>query len=306
MQPNSKEVYTLVIKNMRRRRTSTHRHGFQFVTLCISTTLVLILLGLMVLSMLTAHNLSSWVKENLTVTVMLSDNMSQTEAKRICRDLRNKSYTKELKFISKEQALKEQTEAMGTDPTEFLGENPFVATLELQLNADYANHDSLTWIAAQIKKKPKVSDVTYQEDLMDKVNTNLRKVSLGLLVLAVLMTFVSFSLISNSVRLSVYSRRFIIHTMKLVGASWRFIRAPFIRQSIVIGVLAALLACTVLCGGLYAFYTLEPAIVNVVTVREIAITGAAVLLFGILITAFCSYISVNRFLRMSAGELYKI
>jgi cell division transport system permease protein len=260
----------------------------------------------MVLSMLTARNLSCWVKENLTVTVMLADNMGQQEAKRLCAELRKQSYTKEITLIGKEQALKEQTEAMGTDPTEFLGVNPFVPTLELQLQADYANRDSLKWIAAQIKKRSKVTDVTYQEDLMDKVNTNLRKVSLVLLALAVLMTFVSFSLISNSVRLSVYSRRFIIHTMKLVGASWRFIRAPFIRQSVLIGVLAAVLACAALCAGLYALYNYDHSIVNILSYKEIAITCGAVLLFGILITVFCSYISVNRFLRMSAGELYKI
>ena len=290
----------------RKKRTTTHRHGFQFVTLCISTTMVLILLGLMVFSMLTAHNLSCWVKENLTVTVMLADNMSVKEAKKLCSDLHRRPYTKQIVYISKDRALKEQTEAMGTDPTEFLGANPFVATLELQLQADYANRDSLRWISKELRKSAKVTDVAYQQDLMDKVNSNLRKISLVLLVLAVLMTFVSFSLINNSVRLSIYSRRFIIHTMKLVGASWRFIRAPFIRQSLVIGVLAAVLACAALGGALYAFYSYEPSILTLVTWREMAITGGSVLLFGILITLLCSYISVNRYLRMSAGELYKI
>lgn len=260
----------------------------------------------MVFSMLTAHNLSCWVKENLTVTVMLADNMSVKEAKKLCSDLHRRPYTKQIVYISKDRALKEQTEAMGTDPTEFLGANPFVATLELQLQADYANRDSLRWISKELRKSAKVTDVAYQQDLMDKVNSNLRKISLVLLVLAVLMTFVSFSLINNSVRLSIYSRRFIIHTMKLVGASWRFIRAPFIRQSLVIGVLAAVLACAALGGALYAFYTYEPSILTLVTWREMAITGGSVLLFGILITLLCSYISVNRYLRMSAGELYKI
>jgi cell division transport system permease protein len=290
----------------RRRKTTAHRHGFQFVTLCISTTLVLVLLGLMVLSMLTAHNLSKWVKENLTVTVMLADSASDQEARQLCKRLSGRPFAKEILYVSKEQALKEQSAAMGTDPTEFLGVNPFVATLELQLNADYANGDSLKWIASELKRHSKVTDVTYQQDLMDKVNVNLHKVSLALLVLAVLMTFVSFTLINNSVRLSIYSRRFIIHTMKLVGASWRFIRAPFLRQTVVIGVLAAVLACAVLGAGLYAFYTYEPGMLTIVSYREIGITAAAVVFFGIAITLFCAYISVNRFLRMSAGELYKI
>lgn len=290
----------------RKRRTTAHRHGFQVVTLCISITLVLVLLGLMVLSTLTAHNLSCWVKENLTVTVMLSDNMSVKEAQALCHQLEKRPYSKEIVYISKDRALKEQSAAMGTDPTEFLGVNPFVATLELQLSADYANGDSLRWISKELKKHSKVTDVTYQQDLMDKVNTNLRKVSLGLLVLAALMIIVSFTLISNSVRLGIYSRRFIIHTMKLVGASWSFIRAPFLRRSLIIGLVAAVLACAVLGAGLYGFYTYEPAMLTVVTPRDMAVTAGAVLLFGIFITTICSYISVNRFLRMSAGELYKI
>jgi len=127
-----------------------------------------------------------------------------------------------------------------------------------------------------------------------------------LLALAVLLTFVSFSLINNTVRLSVYSRRFIIHTMKLVGASWGFIRKPFMKQALFVGVIAALIAIAVLGGCVYALYYYEPNIISIITWRELTITAVAVLLFGIIITAACSYISVNKFLRMSAGELYKI
>ena len=141
---------------------------------------------------------------------------------------------------------------------------------------------------------------------MDSVNRNLTKVNLVLLALAVLLTFVSFSLINNTVRLSVYSRRFIIHTMKLVGASWGFIRKPFMKQALLVGVIAALIAIAVLGGCVYALYYYEPNIISIITWRELTITAVAVLLFGIIITAACSYISVNKFLRMSAGELYKI
>jgi cell division transport system permease protein len=141
---------------------------------------------------------------------------------------------------------------------------------------------------------------------MDSVNRNLTKVNLVLLALAVLLTFVSFSLINNTVRLSVYSRRFIIHTMKLVGASWGFIRKPFMKQALLVGVIAALIAIAVLGGCMYALYYYEPNIISIITWRELTITAVAVLLFGIIITAACSYISVNKFLRMSAGELYKI
>ena len=141
---------------------------------------------------------------------------------------------------------------------------------------------------------------------MDSVNRNLTKVNLLLLALAVLLTFVSFSLINNTVRLSVYSRRFLIHTMKLVGASWAFIRKPFMRQALLVGVVAAIVAIVALGGLVYGLYYYEPNILTVITWRELTITGVAVLLFGIIITATCSYISVNKFLRMSAGELYKI
>ena len=208
--------------------------------------------------------------------------------------------------MSKEQALKEQTAAMGSDPSEFHGANPLVATLELQLNSDYANRDSLRWIARELKKNPKVTDVAYQEDLMDNVNKILSRINILLLILALLLTFVSFSLINNTVRLSVYSRRFLIHTMKLVGASWGFIRRPFMQQGLLVGIIAALLAICVLGGCVYALYTYEPNILNIITWRELAITAVAVLLFGIIITAVCSWISVNKFLRMTAGELYKI
>ncbi len=278
----------------------------QSVTLCISTAMVLILIGLVVLSVLTAQNLSNYVKENLTVTVMLTDTASVNDAHRLCRDLYHRPYARNIDYISKEQALKEQTEAMGSDPSEFLGVNPFVATLELQLKADYANRDSLREIAKELRNTPKVTDVTYQEDLMDKVNGNLQKLSIILLVLAGLLTFISYSLISNSVRLGIYARRFTINTMKLVGASWGFIRRPFMRKAMLVGLLAALVACLVLGGATYALYIYEPGVETIITWQVLTIVGVSVFLFGIIITTLCAYISVNHFLKLTAGELYKI
>ena len=304
MQPNSNFYVRKLMK--RRKKYAGNRRGVQLVTLCISTAMVLVLLGMVVLSVQTSRNLSQWVKENLTVTVMLSDDVSVNGAKLLCRDLYHRPYSKNIDYISRDQALKEQTEAMGSDPSEFLGVNPFPATLELQLKSDYANRDSLKWIAKELQKNPKITDVAYQVDLMDSVNRNLTKLNLLLLFLAVLLTCVSFSLINNTVRLSVYSRRFIIHTMKLVGASWSFIRRPFMNQALLVGVIAALIAIAVLGGLYYGLYYYEPNIITVITWRELTITAVAVLLFGIIITATCSYISVNKFLRMSAGELYKI
>ena len=292
---------------MKRRREKTgRRQGVQLVTLCISTAMVLVLLGLVVFSVQTSRNLSQWVKENLTVTVVLNDEVSVGDAKQFQQDLIHRPFSKDIHYISREQALKEQTEAMGSDPSEFLGMNPFPATLELQLQSDYANADSLVWISEELRKNPKVTDVAYQVDLMDSVNRNLAKLNILLLVLAVLLTFISFSLINNTVRLSVYSRRFLIHTMKLVGASWGFIRRPFMKQGLLVGILAALIAIIVLGSGVYGLYYYEPGIQFIITWRELVITGLAVLVFGLVITLTCSYISVNRFLRMPPGELYKI
>ena len=292
---------------MKRRREKTgRRQGVQLVTLCISTAMVLVLLGLVVFSVQTSRNLSQWVKENLTVTVVLTDEVSVGDAKQFQQDLIHRPFSKDIHYISREQALKEQTEAMGSDPSEFLGMNPFPATLELQLHSDYANADSLVWISEELRTNPKVTDVAYQVDLMDSVNRNLAKLNILLLVLAVLLTFISFSLINNTVRLSVYSRRFLIHTMKLVGASWGFIRRPFMKQGLLVGILAALIAIIVLGSGVYGLYYYEPGIQFIITWRELVITGLAVLVFGLVITLTCSYISVNRFLRMPPGELYKI
>lgn len=289
-----------------KRKNTGNRQGLQVVTLCISTAMVLILLGLVVFSVLTARNLSDYVKENLTVTMMLEDDMTNPEALQLCRNLRARRYISSLHYVSKQQALKEQTAAMGTDPTEFIGTNPFLGSIEVNLKADYANSDSLRWIEKELKKYPKVGDITYQQDLMDSVNDNLRKISIVLLILAGLLTFVSFSLINNTVRLGIYARRFSIHTMKLVGASWRFIRRPFVCCAVVVGLVAALIAVVVLAGCVYALVQYEPDAMTVITWEVMAVTAASVFLSGIVITAVCSSISVNKFLRMKAGELYKI
>ena len=290
----------------KRRRHGRRQGSLQIITLCNSTSLVLILLGMVTFTVLTARNLSSYVKENLTVTLMLSEKMTVAESQRLRTSLNNKRYISRTLYISPQQALKEHVKAMGSDPTDFLGGNPFVGSIEMQLKAEYANNDSLKWITRELRANSNIEDITYQKDFMDQVNANLRKISIVLLVLAALLTFISFSLINNTIRLSVFSRRFSIHTMKLVGASWSFIRWPFIKRAIAEGLVAAIVADGVLAAGIYALYNLEPEILVVVDWRVMTITGVAVLLFGLIITTFCSYLSVNRFLRMSAGDLYKI
>lgn len=288
------------------KRKKGNGRGLQVVTLCISTSLVLILLGLVVLIGLTAQNLSEYVKENLTITVMFDDTATDREAAVVCRKLQTKPYVTHLEYISREQALKEQTKALGTDPSEFLGVNPFVPSAEIHLRASCANSDSLKWIGKQIRAYDRVAEVSYQKDLMESVNSNLQKVSLVMIVLAVLLTVVSFSLINNTVRLGIFARRFSINTMKLVGASWSFIRKPFISMAVLEGLLAGIIADAVLAGCVYALFSYEPGTMTVVTWEVLAITGGAVLLFGVLISTACVYFSVNHYLTMPAKRLYKV
>ncbi len=291
-----------------KRKKKAYKSGstFQVATLCLSTAMALILLGLVVFTTLTARNLSSLVKENLIVTVMFNNNVTNREAQVVCKKLKQKHYVTSLAFTTREQALKEATTELGTDPSEFADMNPFTPSAELHLKADCANADSLAWIVKDVRQFKQVEEVSYQKDLMDSVNRNLRKIMLVLLVLAALLTFISFALINNMVRMGVYARRFIINTQKLVGASWGFIRWPFIRTAILEGLMAGIVADGVLAGIGYTLYKSEPDIVEVVTWVELAITGGAVLLFGLFISTVCVYFSVNYYLAMPARRLYRI
>ena len=280
--------------------------NMQFITSSISTTLVLLLLGMVVFFVLSANNLSTYVRENIGFTVLVSDDMKEPEALKFQEILNEKAYVKESVYISKEQALKEQTEAMGTDPAEFLGYNPFTASIEIKLNAEYANSDSIAWIEKEITANKKVMEVSYPQDLLDSVNRNIQKVSLFLLGLAALLTLISFALINNTIRLAIYSKRFLIHTMKLVGASWSFIRRPFLIRNMWIGVLAGIMADALLTGMAYMLVKYEPQLIEIITPHTLLIVMASVFIFGLAITSLCAYVSINKYLRMKASALYYI
>lgn len=290
----------------KKRNKARSRHSLQVVTLCISTAMVLMLIGIVVLTGFTSRNLSSYVKENLTITMILQPDMNTEESSALCQRIRNLHYINSLNFISKEQALKEGTRELGANPAEFAGENPFTGEIEVQLKANYANNDSIRNIVQQLRTYRGVSDITYPQSLVESVNQTLGKISLVLLVIAVLLTIVSFSLINNTIRLSIYARRFSIHTMKLVGASWNFIRAPFLRRAVLEGLVSALLAIAVLGVGICFLYDYEPDITKVLSWDALVITAFVMLAFGVIIATFCSWLSVNKFLRMKAGDLYKI
>ncbi len=286
----------------KRKRRASFR--WQALTSTISTTFVLILLGLTILCALTARYLSDSVRQSLTVTVMLTDEATDSTSKALTKTLRRQNWVKSITYISREQALKEQTEAMGSDPTEFLGSNPFTPSLELNLAADYACTDSLLWISKLLKTEVLVADVVYQKDLIERLNSNLHKISYVLLGLAVVLMLITLVLINNTVRLSVYSRRFVIHTMKLVGASWGFIRRPFMVRSFWIGLTSGILADAALLGGLHALVEYDSTMLEYLPMENVIITGAAVVVCGLLLTLVCTFVSVGHFLGMRESELY--
>lgn len=288
------------------KRKSVSFFDMQFIISSISTMLVLLLLGIVLFFVLSANSLSTYVRENISFSVLLSDEMSRSQALDFQKELNKNSFVKETKYISKEDALKEQTKAMGTDPAEFLGYNPFTSSIEINLNADYANSDSLKWIEKSIKMNKKVLEIDYPDDLLELVNDNIRKISFVLLGLAGLLTLISFALINNTIRLTVYSKRFIINTMKLVGAKWSFIRKPILLKHVWIGITAAILADAILCGMVYLLIGYEPDIVEIITTLNIVIVMASVFVFGVLITSVCAYFSINKYLKMSANNLYYI
>lgn len=291
---------------MKIKHNSVSYFDMQFVTSSISTTLVLLLLGLVVFFVLGAHNLSVYVKENINFSILISDDMKESDILKLQKKLDKEPFVKATEYISKKQALREQIEAMGTDPQEFLGYNPFTASIEVKLHSDYANSDSITKIEKKIKKNTNIQEVLYQKDLIDAVNDNIRNISLMLLGLAVILTFISFALINNTIRLTIYSKRFLIHTMKLVGASWSFIRRPFLRRNFWIGVLSAVIADAVLWGAAYWLVSYEPELIRVITPDVMLLVSVSVLIFGVLITWLCALLSINKYLKMKAGTLYYI
>jgi cell division transport system permease protein len=276
------------------------------ITSGISTTLVLLLLGLIVFFVLTAHKLSVYVKENISVSVIIGDDMKENDILKLQKRLDKESFVRASEYISKADALQEQIDAMGVDPQEFLGYNPLRASIELKLHSDYANADSIAKIETFIKQTPHVQEVRYQEELINLVNDNVRNISLMLFALALLLTFISFALINNTVRLTIYSKRFLINTMKLVGAGWGFIRRPFLMRHIRIGLFAGIIASLLLLAAAWALMRYEPDLNEIITTDVLAIVVLSVILFGIIITGLCAYFSINKFLRMRASTLYHI
>lgn len=288
--------------NSKKRKTTTWR--ILAIINTIITTMVLILLGMVLLLTLTANVVGDSVRENLVVTVVLQEDVPTEEALKLQKKLCAKPYVNSIEYVSKEQALKEHVESMGIDPSEFLEANPFPISMEVSMQAEYSNNDSLLWIEKELEENPLVDEVTYQKDLIENLNRNLTYASLILLGIAALLIVVSLSLIYLTVQLIVYNHRFIIHTMKLVGAKWSYIRKPFLINSFWIGLISAILADGTLLGLILWAARYDEAIMQYVTQQNMLIVGGSVLAVGLLITVVCTYVSVTQQLYTKSKRLY--
>lgn len=278
--------------------------GFNTFTACISTAMVLVLLGTVVFFVSVADNLGRTMKENFSVQVLLSDSISQHQAYQLQTFLRKQKPVRTVSYTSKEKATKEQAEVLGSDPEEFLGNSPYPASFELLLKADYANNDSLKKYMKAVRTRPFVTDVIYPQNLMDAVNKNIHTASVVLLCIALLLAFVSFALIGNTMRFSAYANRYTIYTMRLIGARQRFIRKPYLWQAFWIGLVASLLAIAILFGAMQALLSWDEGIRTLLTPDVIVLTCGSVLITGILLTVMCAFFSVTRFLRLSGDKIH--
>lgn len=276
------------------------------LTSIISIALVLFLLGLICLMGLLGNKLSVYVKENLSFSIILKDNQKEADIKMMQKTLDAQPFIKSTEYISKEQAVKELEEELGENPETFLGFNPLLASIEVKLHSEYANPDSMAVIEKKIKSYTTVSDLLYRKDMMELVNENMKKISIILLGLAVLLMTISFVLISNTIRLLIYSKRFLIHTMKLVGATPGFIRAPFIRYNLVSGVFAALLAILMLTSALYYLQQELSGFIQILDLTTLLAVCGVVLMLGILLSVVATIVSVNKYLRLGVDKLYYI
>lgn len=276
------------------------------LTSIISIALVLFLLGLVFLIGLLGKQLSEYVKENMTFSILLKDNQKEADIRKMQKNLDAQPFIKSTTYISKEQAALELEEELGENPERFLGFNPLQASIEVKLQSEYANPDSLAVIEPKIKSYASVADLLYRRDMMEMVNENMQKVGLVLFGLAVVLMTISFVLISNTIRLLIYSKRFLIHTMKLVGATPGFIRRPFIRYNVISGLLAAVLAILMLTLSLYYLQRELSGFIQILDMSTLVAVYLVVLVLGIVLSVLATVVSVNKYLRLGVDKLYYI
>ncbi|MGC9374813.1 MAG: cell division protein FtsX [Bacteroidales bacterium] len=275
-----------------------------YLTSIISITLVLFMLGVLGLLILNAQRLSEYVKENIGFSIILKENVKEVDVILLQKTLDAAEYVKSTKYITKEQAAKELQEELGENFIEFLGYNPLLASIEVHLYAEYANPDSIKVIEQDFKQYEQIKEVFYQKSLVSLVNENIRKISLIILIFSGLLFLIAMALINNTIRLSVYSKRFIINTMQLVGATRGFIRRPFLYQSVWQGILSALLAIGLIIGVLYLAQKEFKEVINFQDIEIIGILFLGVLVLGIVINWISTFFAVTKYLRMNVDKLY--
>ncbi|MBQ0123200.1 MAG: permease-like cell division protein FtsX [Bacteroidales bacterium] len=275
-----------------------------YITSVVSISLVLILVAAAAILAANANNIARYFKENMTVSVILKPSTSEKEARALEKDLSKKSYVKESRYVSKEEGAKEMEALLGADFLNVFESSPIPISIDLKLDGDVITRDSLNYIKGNLQKSRFVEEVVYQETLVEALNANLHKIGLIVGAVILILLFISFALISNTVRLNIYARRFTIHTMSLVGAKRSFIARPFVKQAVLEGAASGLLASAVMLGIVAYVKNSSPLLENVIrTDLEVAVLGLTVLL-GILICVISTLIVVRRVAYISKDDLY--
>ncbi len=275
-----------------------------YLTSVVSISLVLFMLGLMGLLILNAKKLSNHVKENVGFSVILKNDVKEVDMIRLQKNLDASDFVKSTEFITKEKAAQDLQKDLGEDFINFLGYNPLLASIEIKLNANYANNDSLSVIEKKLRTYPQIKEVFYQKNLINLINENIKRLGLIILLFSILLLFISIALINNTIRLTIYSKRFLINTMQLVGATRRFIRAPFIGRSVVHGIVGAIIAVSLLSVLIYFVQRELTGLLLFQEIDIIAILFLSVMMLGIFIALVSTYVAVNKYLRIKTDDLY--
>lgn len=275
-----------------------------WISTVISISLVLLLVGVAALLLVNARSVSDYFKENLQISVMMKQEVEEDEAREYVSELDSLPFIRSTRFVSKEQGIAEMEEMLGEDFLNVFESSPIPVSVDVTLKAEYVSADSLAKVKAMIGKSPLVDEVVYQQSLVEKLNTNLRKISLVLGVFIFLLLFISFVLINNTVRLNVFSKRFTIHTMRLVGATKSFIKGPFLVQAVFQGLFSALLATLMLLGILFFIRSEFSKLFEVFRLDLLMLVIGIVVVAGVVICTVCTSVVVGRLVTLSKDELY--
>ena len=275
-----------------------------YLSSVISISLVLLLVGVASMLLVNAKSVSDYFKENMQISVLMKQNVSDEDALEYRELLDGERYIKSTTFVSKEQGRKELAEQLGEDFLDVFETSPIPVSIDVTLEAAYVSSDRLEVVRAEIAESPLVEEVVYQRSLVDALNANLSRISMVLGVFIALLLFISFVLINNTVRLSVFARRFTIHTMKLVGATRSFIRAPFLLQSAFQGVFAAFLAIIVLLGLMFLMRSSFAQLFEIFRMELLLLVMGIVLVSGLAICLISTYFVVNKLISLHKDELY--